>query len=160
MGHQELKRCEGYCNGLLGTGDFCLPCAIENAKSVFAQMRESDSLNGITIIEHDEWLISLRQTNNRIKSGKNSVSKVCTTNPRNAPRFKKPRTLADLKRQGDGVTCIRCGEKVKRGFFRDHLAIAHNERESFKPAAPFGRSKHIWVRVYSGGLPSLGRNSH
>ena len=53
--------------------------------------------------------------------------------------------------------CILCGESVESGRMRYHKYIKHGE-SLIIPSSKTKKSKKIhWVKIYQGGLPSLGK---
>ena len=57
-----------------------------------------------------------------------------------------------------GVTCPLCGQVVVPGQILAHKQQLHGER-AVVPSPTQPHKDNQWVSVYSGGLPSLGKNS-
>lgn len=61
------------------------------------------------------------------------------------------------QKHGRGTVCIKCGVRIKAGGMLEHKEQVHGEFAS--PAIKMPHNPNRWIRVYSGGLPSLGKKS-
>lgn len=95
------------------------------------------------------------------------AAKLARKAARNVERRKRykerhPPPLADAQDSGParrkGLLCPLCGLTVQYGKMLEHKKTEHNEAVvKRKPVNE--QPKSVWVKVYQGGLPSLGKRS-
>lgn len=57
---------------------------------------------------------------------------------------------------GDPVVCVLCGQLVHAGTLLTHKAEVHGESR-VTPSPVRSKGSNVWVNVFQGGLPGLGK---
>lgn len=87
-----------------------------------------------------------------IKKGKNKSS-ASVQKPKKSYRNDKISCLSK-----NNLICVLCGEIVPRGQILEHKEKMHGEAKIL-PSPARKKSGNIWVSVFQGGLPGLGKRS-
>jgi hypothetical protein len=68
-----------------------------------------------------------------------------------------PTQTREARKNSRGITCILCGTFIPSGQLLEHKEKFHGERQIPRNLAPTRTKRSTWVKVISGGLPSLGK---
>ena len=63
----------------------------------------------------------------------------------------------ESRRLAYGLVCVLCGNRVAPGELLTHKVTVHGEKRFSQPDAINTSGKHLWVSVFQGGLPGLGK---
>lgn len=70
----------------------------------------------------------------------------------------KETSYAHNSKKYHGISCPLCGQLIKKGRLLRHKQEFHGEKSGFD-SIKMPHNPNQWVKVYSGGLPSLGKKS-
>jgi hypothetical protein len=142
----------------IGRTSICLKCAILNVKTrtkrkysapQASDVRKTEELPKVEVTLGREKRLPKVKRNKKMKEKRAQKKKIQIATPKGRGAS-RPST--------NGVGCPLCGEVIARGSMLEHKQSAHGERIFVhSPAQPHHDNQ--WVPVFSGGLPSLGKNS-
>jgi len=163
-----IKNCTKCTSLYTGSTPVCANCYFSSLATK-TQSVESSQLEPKSRAERralEARLINISQRNSiELQPTKKPRSKKVKLSAKNTDKNREPQSGLISKTTNKnhwlgppGVICPLCGQIVIPGQILAHKQQLHGERAVVpSPAQP--RRDNQWVSVYSGGLPSLGKNS-